>query len=187
MIKCVFSKKEDDLLQILELQQRNLLKNLSNKEIKEQGFLTVEHSLENLQRMNSHENNIILKDSDKVIGYLLAMTKNSKSELPILNPMFQFFDNILYRDKPVSEFNYIIVGQACIDKIYRGKGLLDKCYDEFKKQFSTKYDFAITEIATNNKRSINAHARIGFREIFRYSEQNNTSWSIVILEWKVKT
>ncbi len=35
-----------------------------------------------------------------------------------------------------------------------------------------------------NIRSINAHKRIGFIEIYRYSDTNNTEWSIVIWDWK---
>jgi hypothetical protein len=111
------------------------------------------------------------------------MTVHSKNDLPILFPMFEKFEKILYLDKPVSEFNYIIVGQACVDKEYRGQGILDKCYEVFKNRFDGKYDFAISEISCRNTRSLKAHQRIGFNEVFIYTAPDLEEWSVVIWEW----
>ncbi len=98
--------------------------------------------------------------------------------------MFEVFDKIIYNGKTISEYNYLVVGQACIDKNYRGKGLLDEAYKAYKGYFNSKYDFAITEIALTNQRSINAHKRIGFFEIHKYVDNNNVEWSVVVWDWK---
>jgi hypothetical protein len=68
---------------------------------------------------------IIAKENDKVIGYLLAMTKTSRAPTyRILVPMFELFETIFYRDKKISDYNYLVVGQVCIDKAWRGQGVL---------------------------------------------------------------
>jgi L-amino acid N-acyltransferase YncA len=97
--------------------------------------------------------------------------------------MFENFEQINFRSKTLSAYNYIVVGQVCVAKGYRGQGVLDNCYAEYKKKFKDKYDFAVTEIATKNQRSINAHKRIGFVEIHRFTGPDNVEWSIVIWEW----
>jgi hypothetical protein len=178
------SKTDDEFFEILDLQKNNLPQNLSQSEIKSQGFVTVCHSFEDLKKLNTYEQHLIIKDENKVVGYLLAMTRNSKNDIPILIPMFEFFDKINYKNKLISEYNYIVVGQVCVDKNYRGLGLLDNSYEAYKKNFKEKYDFAITEIAITNTRSINAHKRIGFFEIHRYIDADGTEWSIVIWGWK---
>jgi L-amino acid N-acyltransferase YncA len=183
MITCTTSSTEKDLAGIIELQLQNLSQNLEADEIQSQGFVTVVHTMDDLKKMNSYEQNIILKDDEKIAGYLLAMTKNSKSDIPVLVPMFEKFDTIMYRNQFISQYNYIVVGQVCIGKNYRGMGLLDKCYAAYKEHFKKTCDFAITEIATANQRSINAHKRIGFTEIHRYIDATNTEWSIVIWDW----
>jgi len=177
------STSEKDLHGIIELQKNNLPVNLTSEEISSQGFVTVIHSLPQLEKMNTIEQHVICKDGNKVIAYLLAMTDKSKDDLPVLIPMFKMFNNIRYRGKMISDYHYIVVGQVCVDKSYRGQGILDRCYGEYKNIFSKKYDFAITEIVTTNLRSLNAHRRIGFKEIQRFKGPDNIEWSIVIWDW----
>jgi len=177
------SKSDKDLLGILELQRKNHSANLLAEEISTQGFITVIHSIENLRNLNDIQPHIICKHNGNVIAYLLTMTARSKNEIPVLVPMFKLFETLIFKEKPISEYNYIVVGQVCVDKNYRGMGILDKCYSEYKLHLKNKYDFAITEISIRNPRSITAHKRIGFSEIYKYASPNQEEWSVVVLEW----
>jgi predicted GNAT superfamily acetyltransferase len=172
-----------DLLGIIDLQKNNLPVNLTNEEKLQQGFVTVVHSLADLKKMNDAEQHIICKNGGKVIAYLLAMTAAAKNDIPVLVPMFEMFTTVLYKDKAVSEYNYIVVGQVCVDRDYRGQGVLDQCYQTYKARMNKKYDFAITEIATRNQRSIKAHQRVGFTELKQYTSPANEVWNIVIWQW----
>lgn len=177
------SSTRADLLGIIALQKKNLRANLTPQEISSEGFVTVVHTLDDLETMNNFEQHVIAKENDNVIAYLLAMTEKSKNDLPVLIPMFEQFEKLTHRGKFISEQNYIVVGQVCVDKRHRGTGVLDRCYEEFKNIFKEKYDFGITEIATTNRRSLNAHQRIGFKEICRYHDTAQTEWSIVVWDW----
>ena len=183
MIICTTVKTDEEIQQILELQKSNLPQNLTDEQKNSQGFVTVIHSFETLQKMNNTEQGIIAKEDDKVIGYLLAMTTQSKHDIPVLVPMFEAFDNVLYNNKKITAYNYIIVGQVCIAEGYRGKGLLDNCYEAYKNHFKEKYDFAITEILDTNKRSLQAHRRIGFHAIHEYKDEKGNNWVIVLWDW----
>lgn len=132
--------------------------------------------------MNSLEQSIIAKNGDSVVGYLLAMRQELRNDIPVLIPMFEIFDNLEYNNKKLGEYNYIVVGQVCIAEQYRGKGILDAMYFEYKKQLSSKYDFAITEIDTKNTRSIKAHERIGFKRLHNYTSPDGKNWEIVLWE-----
>jgi len=184
MIVYTTSKDDSDLLGILELQKRNLAKNLDREEIRSQGFVTVSHRLEDLQKMNLIEQSVIAKENNTVIAYLIAMTEKSKFDIPVLIPMFEIFDKIQYEGNLLSNYHYMVVGQVCVDKEYRGKGVLDKCYDLYVDTFCPRYDFAVTEIASSNLRSLNAHRRIGFESIHEYVAPNQEQWAIVVLDWK---
>lgn len=184
MLNYTTSNTKDDLTGILDLQKANLPNALSKEEIRNQGFVTVNHSYEELKNLNDIEKHIIAKDGDKIIAYLLAMTERSKSEIPILIPMFEIFGQVFFAGTRISDYNYIVVGQACVDKQYRGQGILDNCYSAYKNHFIGKYDFAITEIASTNTRSLSAHKRIGFNEIHRYVAADKTEWCVVLWDWK---
>lgn len=185
MISYTTSTTDQELLGILALQKANLADGLTAAEIESQGFVTVTHSFAELKKLNDVENHIIAKDGDSIIAYLLAMTQHSRFDIPVLIPMFEMFTQLLFSDKPISSYNYMAVGQVCVDKNYRGVGILDNCYAAYKNRFKEKYDFAITEIVCTNLRSLNAHKRIGFKEIHRYNASNNTEWSIVVWDWKI--
>ena len=178
------AKTDSDLLGILSLQSANLPSNLPAEEMASQGFVTVVHSFDDLKKMNDAEPHIIAKDGDKVIAYLLAMTPAAKNDIPVLRPMFQLFDAVQFSGKPVSFFQYIVVGQVCVDKGYRGQGVLDNCYLTYRSAFNPKYDFAVTEIATRNSRSLAAHKRIGFTELHGYQAPVGEEWSIVLWDWR---
>jgi GNAT superfamily N-acetyltransferase len=184
MLNYTLSTTDQDLHGILKLQKSNLAQSLTADEMRKEGFVTVIHSYADLKRLNDIEKHIIAKDGDKVVAYLLAMTQRSGNDIPVLVPMFELFEEITYEHKRISTYDYIVVGQVCIDKQYRGQGILDNCYKAYRDHFSEKYAFAITEIAIANQRSINAHKRIGFKEIHKYSSLDNTEWSIVLWDWK---
>ena len=186
MIVYTSSQSDRDLIGILNLQRNNLARNLPPEEIQSQGFVTVLHSLQDLQKMNAIEQHIIAKDNDTVIAYLIAMTEKSKFDIPVLVPMFEVFESIEYKNKFLSQYHYMVVGQVCVDKKYRGQGVLDKCYDLYVDTFRTRYDFAVTEIATSNQRSLNAHKRIGFHTIHEYVAPDGERWAIVVLDWSTK-
>jgi predicted GNAT superfamily acetyltransferase len=174
------AESEKDLQGILDLQQQNHLSTVSSID---EGFLFVRHDLEVLTKMQSFAPQIICKDGDEVVAFTLAMTADCKGDVPALIPMFDVFDQIPFKGSCVSDFKYIVVGQVCVGKNHRGMGVFDKNYQTYKETFQEKFDFAITEISTRNPRSIRAHTRIGFREIYQYTDHSGENWSIVIWDW----
>ncbi len=181
-LKYTTTNTASDLRSILTLQKKNLPQALSREEIIEQGFVTVDHSYQQLDSLNSHEKHVICKDGDDVVAYLLAMTIASRNDIPVLIPMFEKFNELQLDGRPLYSYKYIVVGQVCVDKVYRGKGILDHCYAFYKKTFQGKYDIAITEIANRNTRSLRAHFRIGFKELNRFFGPDGEEW--VIVYWK---
>jgi GNAT superfamily N-acetyltransferase len=184
MISCSTSNTREELEGILKLQRLNLAQGLTVDELQSQGFVTVNHTYDVLKKMNDLEKHVIAKDDETVIGYCLAMTKESRFDIPVLIPMFDVFDEIVYKEKIISDLHYIVVGQVCVDKAYRGQGIFDNCYTAYKEFYSTKYDLAITEIASSNTRSLQAHKRIGFQEIHSYIDPTNIEWIVVVWDWR---
>ena len=80
---------DGELEQILDLQRRNLARNLSEREMAESGFVTVEHTLDLLRRMHALVPGIVAKDGAELAGYALVMPVECRSFIPVLEPMFQ--------------------------------------------------------------------------------------------------
>ncbi|MCL6258351.1 GNAT family N-acetyltransferase [Aquiflexum sp. TKW24L] len=170
----------EEFVGILDLQQENHIKNLDSLD---QGFVFAEHSVEDLWKMSSYAPHIIAKDDEYVAAYILAMTVDCKEDIEMLIPMFEEFDQLEYKGVPLSEYNYLVVGQVAVDKGYRGQGIFDQCYELYREVHGDNFDFAITEISERNYRSLAAHYRVGFRELSRYPNADGEEWIIVVWDW----
>ena len=174
---------KEELHQILDLQQRNLKRNIDDAEMNSQGFVTMEHTFDVLQQMHDLAPSIIIKDGDKVAGYALTMLRACRAMVPDLDPMFANFDILTWNSKPMNEYSFYAMGQICIGKEYRGKGLFEELYNGHKKFYGDKYDFIITEVSTTNYRSLRAHEKVGFKTVHTYRDAID-EWAVVLWDWQ---
>ena len=170
------------LLQILELQAKNHVSTISAEVKQKEGFVTVKHNIELLTAMNQEARQIIARDGDQVIAYALVMLKSFQNLIPVLVPMFNMFQKIPYKGKPVSEYSYYVMGQICVAEGYRVLGIVDKLYAKHKEVYSNKFDCLITEVSTSNIRSMKAHERVGFKTIHTFTDATD-EWNILLWDW----
>ncbi len=162
---------------ILALQQNNTPSFLSDEERLKEGFITVIHSFELLKRMNVDCPHIIAKVDGKVKGYALCMTRKFSADIPLLAPMFKMADNLLAGKK------YLAMGQICVAKEFRAQGVFKGMYTYYRQELEKDYDGLVTEVATSNQRSLNAHLSVGF-EILQTQDSEDISWELVYWDWK---
>jgi hypothetical protein len=166
--------------QILRLQKENLRGTKSLETEADQGFVTVSHDFGLLRNMNNACAHIIALDGDQVAGYALAMVKDFKYKVPILTPMFDLLDGLKYEGKRIGDFTYLVMGQVCVGENYRGQGIFAGLYQKYFETYKGHFDYIITEIAARNTRSMHAHMKVGFQEIYRYDEPGMEEWVVVL-------
>lgn len=171
--------KEQQFEQILQLQRQNLFSAISEEEQAQQGFVFAEHTVDLLRRMASHLPQVIAVSNGKVVGYNLAMTSAMKYEMPRLVPMFTEFERSTYRGRPLTEYRFMVGGQVCVDKDFRGQGLLRRLYQETRNRLPPGYQLCVTEVATRNVVSLVAHERMGFEVAGTYHDGNEL-WKVVV-------
>jgi hypothetical protein len=182
MVHLSLSQSTTDLEGILSLQQVNLLTHLSQEEKAEQGFVTIQHNLDQLEAMHAIAPHVLAKEKDQVVGYVLAMTLASRELVPLMVPLFENFEQLEIGGKKVTDYNPMVVGQVCVGKSQRGTGLFDKLYTAYREEYAGTYDFAITSIALSNHRSLAAHQRLGFKVLHTFQDSLHP-WSIVYWDW----
>ena len=179
-VEITVATSADELRQVLALQKRNLARNISTETLESQGFVTVEHTFGLLEKMNAAAPQTIAKDGAAVVGYALVMAKEFKTEIPVLEPMFDKISRINHQGKAISEHRFYVMGQICIDEAYRGMGVFDRLYNGQKKQLAGQYDLCVTEVAARNKRSLRAHQRVGFQSVMQYIAPDGEVWHILV-------
>ncbi|MEO0897910.1 MAG: GNAT family N-acetyltransferase [Bacteroidota bacterium] len=170
---------ENHLQQILDLQEKNLAESVSEEEAAREGFVTVKHDLELLALMNEEFQHAIALDGDKVVGYALIMERSLENTIPILVPMFKAINASIYMEQELAESPYCVMGQVCIDKDYRGKGVFKGLYDELILQVKPYFAFLITEIDARNTRSLRAHEKLDFQHIKTYTSEEGREWVLI--------
>ena len=178
--------KEKDILNLLSLQKENLKLNLDAETIESQGFVSFVYSPDDIKGMMQAEPQIIAMDGEEIVGYALTASLDYAQTVKLLQPLVEKIKVLTYNNTPLmprsarSDIRYYIMGQVCVKAGYRGIGIFDALYQGHKEHLSSKYDGVITEIATENKRSLAAHRRVGFTTIYEYyDEVSQKDWEIV--------
>jgi ribosomal protein S18 acetylase RimI-like enzyme len=180
IIKAVTEHSE--LEGIKKLQQENLKKTVGDTEALTEGFVTAEYTMEFLERMHSERPSIIAKDGDRIAGYALAAVKAIRFEHELLGDLFNTIDKTLYKNHLLKDAKYVVVGQLCVSKNYRGLGLVQRIYQQFKHILSADFDYCITDVAKDNPRSMKAHLNSGF-QIIDTLQYGGLEWDIVLWDW----
>ena len=163
---------------ILALQERNHLHAVPDEVQAREGFVYVRHTLPLLARMAAASPQAIALDGDRVVGYCLSLPPSLQDDVPILAPMFEQFARCRHRDRPLAEHRYVVGGQVCVDRDYRGLGLLARLYHQVRDSLASTCDLCVTEIATRNEVSVRAHEKMGFEAIATYND-GREDWVIV--------
>ena len=182
MVSIKLAQEVSELEGILALQRRNLKRCLSESEADEQGFLIAEYNLAYLQQMQAQRPSVVAVDDGRVVGYALVVTQEVRTGLPFISDLFDEIDRISYRGALLAGTNYVVVGQLCVDKDYRGQGLVDRLYGCFRASLDDRYHCGVTDIARANRRSLKAHQKVGF-EVIHAIEYEGLTWDVVLWDW----
>ncbi len=180
IVKLVSEMKELEGIRLL--QEQNLGKNLSVAEATKEGFVTAEYTVEFLKAMHDVHPSIIAKDKDTVVGYALVATQPIREQHPLLADLFSSIDKVIYKGAPLKGTRYVVVGQLCVGKGYRGQGLVQRMYEFYRESLKDSYDYLITDVVQTNQRSIRAHLKTGF-VVVDTLEYGGVKWDIVLWEF----
>ena len=171
-----------ELHQIAALSKENLRTGLLEEEKQSQGFITWEYPFKLLQQLHSIAPSVIVKYQEEVVGYALtAFKESSKFQLEMVG-MIDHLETLAFDGRPVKDYTYYIMGQVCIAKAHRGKGIFDMLYQYHQTVFQKQFELVVTEISTSNHRSVQAHKKIGFQTINTYRDALD-EWDVVVWDW----
>lgn len=171
-------QSERELEAILALQQLNLRGRGSEAEEREQGFVTVEHTLEILKRMHALAPSVVAREGAELAGYALVMAPEARAWVPVLEPMFALIEGLLFRGRPIGGRRFYVMGQICVARAFRGRGVFDALYEGHRRFCAERFEVVVTEVATRNTRSMRAHARVGFEVIHTYRDATD-DWAVI--------
>ena len=167
---------------IRQLQAENLRQNITDEEADSQGFLTAAYSIDFLKEMHQEVPSIVAMDGDKVAGYALVSTKATRNGHDLLSGLFDSIDDCEYNGRLLKDVEYVVVGQLCVGKEYRGQDLVQGLYGHFRDCLQQEFDYLVTDVAQANVRSLKAHKKRGF-QVINQLKYGGFGWDIVLWDW----
>ena len=145
-----------DIQGVLDLQKLNLVSNLTEEE-KKSGFITTPFSVEQLTYVIANEGLFIAKVNNKIIAYIFAESWDFFSQYPIFEYMISLFPMLTFLDFEINSTSSFQYGPVCIDKKYRGQGLITLLFEFMRIHIVKKYSLSLTFINKTNLPSLKAH------------------------------
>lgn len=179
------TQSKQDLADISRLNEENLRSGLHPDVAKEQGFVTWRYEIDLLESMQAIAPHVICRSEGQLAGYALTALKEMAPvhrELALLLPQL---DALEYKGSPLHSYSYYVMGQLCVAKPFRGRGVVEKMYEMHRKTFSKIYTQMVLTISTKNTRSIRVHERFGFEEIHHFADHHG-GWNVYVWDWTEK-
>ena len=172
-----------EIQEIRDLQEVNLKENVAAENRLSDGFLTAKYELDFLKAMNGLTPAIIAKQNGLVVGYALATDRSLLAQHPLLKDLGTQINKIPFGGQFIGDFDYLVVGQLCVAKEVRGRGLAQDLYARFKATYENRYPFAITDVDRDNLASLKTHLKVGFQVVSTLL-YGGSNWHVVVWDWR---
>jgi hypothetical protein len=158
---------------ILQLQTANYIGNLSVQE-RNEGFLSARFTLDQVAALAEDLGTTIAIVDGKLAGCLCAIRREFDHGSPVLAKMLECFDHVRFAGRFLSAINCYIYGPVCIERRYRGRGLLRGLYEAQRGDLARLFDAGVALVSRDNSHSLQAHrVGLGMTELGEFEVQGN--------------
>lgn len=148
---------KDDLPQVAALQHRYHVDTIAEED-RPDGFVTTRFTRGQFERLIDEERGLsVAVDDGRVVAYAMAASWDYWSAWPLFRFMIDDLPNTVYLGRTLSIANSYQYGPVCLDKPYRGTGMLASLFDFSRRTMAARFPVLITFINRENPRSLAAH------------------------------
>lgn len=166
----------ENISEILALHYKYQVDTIADED-KADGFITTAFTEENLISLIEDENGLFIALIDgKIVAYAMAASWAFWSQWPMFQFMIQHLDQSKLQDQEITISNSYQYGPVCVDKAYRGGGVLERVFGYSLRQMSKRYPVLVTFINKVNTRSFEAHTRKTPLEVIEEFEFNSNTY-----------
>ena len=146
---------EQDYLQMVELQHRNLFEVLAPEQ-RGDGFLSTAFTAAQFQAMNQSVGVVVGVAQNRVQGYLCAAALEFP-HAPFPAAAVRHAASVPYQGKALTQYRTCLVNPICIDQDHRGSDLfMGLCQAMLSVLAAADYEIALAFVSTANTRSLQA-------------------------------
>ena len=169
-----------DIEKVLELHSKYQIDSIKQED-KKDGFITTAFTKEQMVDLITLEQGLFIAiENEKIVAYVMSASWKFWSRWPMFAFMMEDLPNLEYLDQKLTVQNSYQYGPVCVDKEYRGKGVLEKLFDFARQNMSKRFPILVTFINKINPRSYEAHTKkLKLEVIEEFSYNNNNYYELV--------
>ena len=172
--------KIQDIEKVLELHFKYQIDSIKEED-KKDGFITTAFTKEQMIDLITLEQGLFIAiENEKIVAYVMSASWKFWSRWPMFAFMMEDLPNLEYLGQKLSVQNSYQYGPVCVDKEYRGSGVLEKIFDFARENMAKRFPILVTFINKINPRSYEAHTKkLKLEVIKEFSYNNNNYYELV--------
>jgi predicted GNAT superfamily acetyltransferase len=168
-----------DYREIVRLNTTNFITNLSPQERKE-GFLSAVFSEQQVAAIAGDLGIVVAVTDGWLVGFLCAFRNEFEHGSPVVAAMLESYDRVRFDSKLLKNYRSYVYGPVCIERAYRGKGVLRGLFEAQKRDLAGKFEIGVALVACANLHSLNAHvAGLGMTQVGDFEVNGDTFATVV--------
>ena len=170
----------EDIEKVLELHFKYQIDSIKQED-KKDGFITTAFTKEQMIDLITLEQGLFIAvENDRIVAYVMSASWDFWSRWPMFAFMIEDLHNLEYLGQKLSVQNSYQYGPVCVDKEYRGSGVLEKLFDFARENMAKRFPILVTFINKINPRSYEAHTKkLKLEVIKEFSYNNNNYYELV--------
>jgi len=178
-MKYLLASKED-IPKVLSLHRKYHIDSISETD-KADGFVTTLLDEKLLSELIDKEHGLVIaKDNDSVVGFVMSASWEYCSKWPMFQYLISKLGDIEYKGQKLTTENSYQYGPICIEKKYRGTGVLEGLFEFARKEMQKKYPILVTFVSPKNPRSVKAHVeKLKLENILEFKYNNKSYIELV--------
>ena len=165
-----------DIEKVLELHSKYQIDSIKQED-KKDGFITTAFTKEQMVDLITLEQGLFIAiENEKIVAYVMSASWKFWSRWPMFAFMMEDLPNLEYLGQKLSVQNSYQYGPVCVDKEYRGSGVLEKIFDFARENMAKRFPILVTFINKINSRSYEAHTKKLKLEVIKEFTYNNNNY-----------
>ncbi|MDC7223360.1 MAG: hypothetical protein PQJ60_06430 [Spirochaetales bacterium] len=148
---------KEDIPEVLKIHGKCHIDSVSDED-REDGFVTtlLDEALF-LELIEKERGLVVAREQGRVVGFVMSASWEYCSKWPMFRHLIGMLGDIEFEGQRLSTENSYEYGPVCIDKEFRGAGVLQGLFECARKEMEKRYPFMLTFISPKNPRSLRAH------------------------------
>lgn len=152
---------------------------------KGEGFITTPFTRRQMVDLIEAEKGLFVAKIDgSVVAYVMAASWGYWSAWPMFAHIMKSLPEIKYHGQTLSVENSYQYGPVCVERQFRGSGVLEKIFEFAREEMSGRFKILVTFVNKQNKRSYQAHRRKLGLDVVQTFEFNGNDYYEMACETK---